>query len=91
MLGGDWRFLDEGAGRSGGKGNKGAGKKVVGSGGGGEGDGQAGISEPVREVVRRCLRVEAAERPDVDELITMIGDVVAGLPPDDEDDAGEED
>lgn len=46
--------------------------------------GDGGISESVREVVRRCLRVEPAERPDVDELIRMVEDVVAELPGGDE-------
>ena len=41
-----------------------------------------GISEGVKEVVRRCLKVEAAERPDIDELIEMIEDVIAQLPED---------
>ena len=38
------------------------------------------ISEPVKEVVRKCLQVEPAERPDVDELIRMVEGVVAELP-----------
>ncbi|EHY58918.1 Serine/threonine-protein kinase ENV7 [Exophiala dermatitidis] len=38
----------------------------------------------VREVVRRCLQVEPAERPDVDELMTMIDTCLSELPEDDE-------
>lgn len=77
VLGGDWRFPDEKAG--GREGAKGKGKSNgVAPGGAGEG----AISEPVREVVRRCLKVEAAERPDIDELIGLVEDVVAGLPED---------
>lgn len=41
------------------------------------------ISEGIREVVRRCLRVEPGERPDIEELIGMVEGVVAGLPQDD--------
>ena len=63
VLGGDWRFPDEGRGA----------KKPA--------DGQ-GISENVKEVVRRCLRVEPGERPDVDELIAMVEKVISELPED---------
>lgn len=51
------------------------------------------LSEGVKEVVRRCLRVEPGERPDVDELMGMVEDVIAGLPrdPDEVDDADDED
>lgn len=70
VLGGDWRFPDEGAG----------GKKKVGT-GLGQGEGLA-WSEPVRNVVRRCLKVEPAERPDVRELIGIVEEVIEGLPDD---------
>ena len=63
VLGGDWRFPDEGR--------------------GGKGDG--GWSAGVREVVRKCLRVEPSERPDVDELIGIVEGVVAGLGEGDDD------
>lgn len=66
VLGGDWRFPDEGKG--------GERKNQVGK------EKDAGISEGVREVVRRCLRVEPAERPDVEELIGMVEAVIEGLP-----------
>ena len=41
------------------------------------------ISEPVKEVVRKCLQVEPADRPDIDELIQMMTDVINELPDDD--------
>ena len=73
VLGGDWRFPDEGP--------KGKGKQQA------NGDAatttpEGRISESVREVVRRCLQVESAERPDVDELIHIIEECVDGLPDD---------
>jgi serine/threonine kinase 16 len=37
-----------------------------------------------REVVARCLQVEPAERPDVDELMTLIDTCLSDLPEDDE-------
>ncbi|KZF26007.1 kinase-like protein [Xylona heveae TC161] len=42
----------------------------------------AGPSEEVRDVVRRCLHVEPAERPDIDELIFMVEGVIGQLPHD---------
>lgn len=71
VLGGDWRFPDEGHQRNG-KDKAKAQERAEGS-----------ISEPVKDVVRKCLKVEQAERPDIDELIAMIENVVAGLPEDD--------
>ena len=71
VLGGDWRFPDEGLQRNGKAKSKAADES------------QQGISEPVRDVVRKCLKVEPAERPDIDELIVMVETVVAGLPEDD--------
>lgn len=76
VLGGDWRFPDEGQ-RTKGK-DKSIDKAKP------PAEAAEGVSEAVREVVRRCLRVEPAERPDVDELIAMVESVVAGLPLDDE-------
>ena len=49
---------------------------------------EEGASEAVKEVVRRCLRVEPAERPDVDELLAFVEEVIEGLPEDGE--VGEE-
>ena len=68
VLGGDWRFPDEGMQKNG--------KAKV--------KDEGAISEPVREVVRKCLRVEGAERPDVDKLIEEVEKVVADLPDDDD-------
>lgn len=63
VLGGDWRFPDEGQHR---------GKSRAHS--------EEEISDIVKDVVRRCLKVEPSERPDVDELITIVENVVAALP-----------
>lgn len=73
VLGGDWRFPSE-------KQADGKSKTAPPT---SEDD---GISEEVKEIVRKCLRVEAAERPDIDELIVMVENVVAELP---EEDGGE--
>jgi len=70
VLSGDWRFPDEGQ-------QKNGKNKVQNT--------EEGISEPVRDVVRRCLKVEPAERPDVDELIDVIEDVIVQLPEDEPD------
>lgn len=70
VLSGDWRFPDEGQ-------QKNGKNKVQNT--------EQGISEPVRDVVRRCLKVEPAERPDVDELIDVIEDVTVHLPEDEPD------
>lgn len=81
VLGGDWRFPDEGAPK------QQLGKQRIGT-GLSEGNGAAsqakgaGISDEVKEVVRRCLRVEPAERPDVDQLIEIVEEVIAKLPED---------
>ncbi|KAL2123247.1 hypothetical protein VTJ04DRAFT_3702 [Mycothermus thermophilus] len=85
VLSGDWRFPDEGP-----RGGKKAQQKGKGPAAGAGGSGSAAaaaadeysISEPVREVVRRCLRVEPSERPDIDELIEMVERVVEELPED---------
>lgn len=64
VLSGDWRFPDEGA-----NGKKKA-PAVVRQGtnlsqAGLKKEEEVTISEPIREVVRRCLKVEPSERPDV--------------------------
>ena len=87
VLSGDWRFPDEGKRQQGnGKAGSSKGKEPAEGGGGGSREGGGTklgeISEPVRDVVRRCLKVEPGERPDVDELIEMVEDVVAQLPED---------
>ncbi|RYP44914.1 hypothetical protein DL768_008659 [Monosporascus sp. mg162] len=81
ILNGDWRFPDEGGRQNT---NKGKNAAADGGGGGGGGSGADGvISEPIKEVVRRCLSVEPTERPDIDELIGMVERVVEELPDDD--------
>lgn len=77
VLGGDWRFPDEGP----------AGVKRSNSMRPQQGQQQqqapaVEISELIREVVRKCLRVEAAERPDIHELIEMVEEVIEELPND---------
>lgn len=70
VLGGDWRFPDEGPGGT---------KRPANQ------QGQindAEISEGVRDIVRKCLKVEPAERPDVDELIELVTKVINELPDD---------
>lgn len=82
MLGGDWRFPDEGPQEV-----KRGKQRVV------DEEQQQNkkrddvISEPVKEVVRRCLRVEPSERPDVDELITLIEEVIGQMPDNGNEDA----
>ncbi|KAI9166976.1 Serine/threonine-protein kinase ppk13 [Paramyrothecium foliicola] len=81
VLGGDWRFPDEGP----------AGVKRTNSmrprpaAAAQESAADAvQISEPIREVVRRCLKVEPAERPDISELIDIVENVIGELPEDSE-------
>lgn len=69
VLGGDWRFPDEGPGGT----KKKAPVRRTGTGLGQGGGGANGvgapeevvISDPIKEVVRSCLRVEPSERPDM--------------------------
>ncbi|OAA43216.1 Protein kinase-like domain protein [Metarhizium rileyi] len=86
VLGGDWRFPDEtpaGAKRvnsiSQAKARAASGDH---SDSAGSGTPAPSISEPVRDIVRRCLRVEPAERPDIGELITLVEAVIDDLPDD---------
>ncbi|KAH6897079.1 kinase-like domain-containing protein [Thelonectria olida] len=76
VLGGDWRFPDEGP--KGVKRNNSMRPQAQ--------QQQAApvveISEPIREVVRKCLHVEPAERPDIDELIALVQNVIEELPGD---------
>ena len=37
------------------------------------------MSGPVKDVVRKCLQVEPAERPDIDELTQILKDVIHNL------------
>ncbi|KAI5465912.1 putative serine/threonine protein kinase [Mariannaea sp. PMI_226] len=76
VLGGDWRFPDEGP-----QGVKRTSSMRP------QGQQQQAaptieISEPIREVVRKCLHVEPAERPDINELIDLVQDVIEELPDD---------
>lgn len=80
VLGGDWRFPDEGPQEV-----KRGKQRVADEQGQQKRDDI--ISEPVKEVVRRCLRVEPAERPDVDELITLVEQVIGQMPDDGSEDA----
>lgn len=75
VLGGDWRFPDEKPGTSKGKGKAGDESRK---------DTTTTISAPVKDVVRKCLQVEPADRPDIDELIQILKDVIKDLPDDDE-------
>ncbi|KAJ1708082.1 serine/threonine protein kinase [Aspergillus flavus] len=75
VLGGDWRFPDEKPGTSKGKGKASDESRK---------DATTTISAPVKDVVRKCLQVEPADRPDIDELIQILKDVIKDLPDDDE-------
>ena len=78
VLGGDWRFPDEGQKKE----TKGKQKAANGTAHGPSSE--ATISDNVKEVVRRCLKVEPAERPDINELIALIEKILETLPNDDE-------
>ncbi|KAG7125733.1 Serine/threonine-protein kinase ppk13 like [Verticillium longisporum] len=92
VLNGDWRFPDEGVRRTatGGMKAQAAAAAAAAAAGGeaaagaGAGSGNVVISESIRDVVRRCLAVEPAERPDIDELIAMVEKVIDELPGDGE-------
>ncbi|KAH7376533.1 kinase-like domain-containing protein [Plectosphaerella cucumerina] len=84
VLGGDWRFPDEGVQRTNTGGMKGKARAAEGGGEGASSSGATRISDPIRDVVRRCLKVEPAERPDIDELIEIVERVIEELPGDDE-------
>jgi serine/threonine kinase 16 len=89
VLGGDWRWPDEAANKKKGKapqrsqtqssvnGDANAAAAPV--------SGERVYPHPAaRDVVRRCLAVEPSERPDVDELMTLIDTCLSDLPEDDE-------
>lgn len=78
VLGGDWRFPDEGMKKDP------KGKQKVANGAAEAQTGEESISAGVKNVVRRCLKVEPAERPDIDELIVMVEELLERLPNDDE-------
>lgn len=81
VLGGDWRFPDEGP-----QGVKRTNsmRHPQGQSPNGAGTQTVEISEPIREVVRKCLKVEPAERPDINELIEIVEKVIEELPEDSE-------
>ncbi|KAI5365963.1 putative serine/threonine-protein kinase, active [Septoria linicola] len=76
VLGGDWRFPDEGAAEAK------RGKQRVSDIDESSKKREDVISDSVKDVVRRCLAVEPTERPDVDELIHICEGVIASLPDD---------
>jgi serine/threonine kinase 16 len=78
VLSGDWRFPDEGPGAK--KKNKGKGPAGAAADAASAGSDPEAISEPIREVVRKCLNVEPTERPDIDELIEIVEHVIDELP-----------
>lgn len=75
VLGGDWRFPDEGPAEA-----KRGKQRVTDADADAARRKEDAISDPIKEVVRVCLKVEPAERPDIDQLIEMVEDVVARLP-----------
>lgn len=91
VLGGDWRWPGEGDG-SGSSPSKGKAPSRQNTASNAAADQpQSSTPKPklypspaVREIVRRCLQVEPAERPGVDELIRLIEACVEQLPPDDD-------
>jgi serine/threonine kinase 16 len=77
VLGGDWRFPDEGPAEA-----KRGKQRVVDAEQAAAKKKEDSISDPVKDVVRRCLEVEPAERPDIDQLISLVEGVVEQLPED---------
>ncbi|KAK7421967.1 Serine/threonine-protein kinase env7 [Neonectria punicea] len=77
VLGGDWRFPDEGP-----QGVKRSSSMRPQQQQQASAANTVEISEPIREVVRKCLHVEPAERPDINELIEMVQTVIEELPDD---------
>ena len=77
VLGGDWRFPDEGLKKDA------KGKQKVAN-GEAEAPKPGDINDGVKDIVRRCLKVEPAERPDIDELISTIEELLETLPSDDD-------
>lgn len=77
VLGGDWRFPDEGP-----QGVKRSNSMRPQQQQQAQAANTVEISESIREVVRKCLRIEPAERPDINELIDMVQTVIEELPDD---------
>lgn len=103
VLGGDWRFPDEGQGQAQGQGQgqqNGKSKATAAtatatptaeSAINKSQNKPAQIHPSIKEVVRQCLKVEPAERPDIDQLIRFVEGVTRDLPPDDDNDDGDDD
>ncbi|KAI9679956.1 MAG: hypothetical protein M1817_004971 [Caeruleum heppii] len=85
ILGGDWRFPGEGRDAKDKGRERGSLNRPVGEAGGDRSENDQGWSEGVKGLVRKCLRVEPAERPDVDELIGDVEGVIAELGEGDDD------
>ncbi|KAK3383819.1 kinase-like domain-containing protein [Lasiosphaeria ovina] len=90
VLSGDWRFPDEGAAATAKKTAAAKKSSAAAAAAAAAGSGAIpsappdddAISEPIRDIVRKCLTVEPAERPDIDELIDMVERVIEELPDD---------
>ncbi|KAF2482485.1 kinase-like domain-containing protein [Neohortaea acidophila] len=77
VLGGDWRFPDEGPAEA-----KRGKQRVVDAEEAANKPKEEVISENVKEIVRMCLQVEPSERPDIDQLIARVEEVIGQLPDD---------
>lgn len=66
VLSGDWRFPDEDI-----DGKKAKTKRNE--------NPKMDISESIRDIVRKCLKVEPEERPDINDLIGFIEDIIASI------------
>lgn len=75
ILGGDWRFPDEGFKRK--STRRGAGDQPE--------EEPTVLKDCVKEVIRACLKVEPTERPDIDRLAAMVEGAIHELPREDED------
>lgn len=75
ILGGDWRFPDEGQ------------KKKPARRGTGEQPQEEVLElrDCVKDVIRACLKVEPKERPDIDQLAGLVEDAIRELPRDEQD------
>ena len=85
VLGGDWRFPDEGPSSTSSQqqqqqSSHQRGRQAIAPASGSATKNQDAISKSVKEIVRRCLMVEPGERPDVDELTSLIEDANPSLP-----------
>jgi serine/threonine kinase 16 len=75
IMGGDWRFPDEGQ-------QKATGRSAGGGPAAAAAPTEDVISDAVKDVVRKCLTLEPSERPNVDELMTLLEQVIQTLPDD---------